>query len=133
MLLAVAVFTSPGCALCHALKASDKSGGGPSLAGVGTRFSVSYLVESVITPNRTVAPMFRWTLLHLKDDESIAGLVTGETADEIELLLPAAVRQVVKKKDVTKREIQDRSPMPEGLIQTPAELRDLLAFLLSQN
>jgi len=38
----------------------------------------------------------------------------------------------VRKGDIAKREIQDRSPMPEGMIQTPAELRDLLAFLLSQ-
>jgi len=76
--------------------------------------------------------MFRWTLVRFKDDEEVAGLVTGETSDEIDLLLPAGVHRAVKKNDIAKREIQDRSPMPEGMIQTPAELRDLLAFLLSQ-
>ena len=85
-----------------------------------------------ITPNKTVAPMFRWTLVHLKDDEEIAGLVTGETSDEIDLLLPNGIHRAVRKSGITKREIQERSPMPEGLVQTPAELRDLLAFLLSQ-
>jgi putative heme-binding domain-containing protein len=126
------LFTARGCAVCHEIKSGDKGGGGPSLAGVGNRFNAAYLVEAVMTPNKTVAPMFRWTLVRFKDDEEVAGLVTGETSDEIDLLLPAGVHRAVKKSDIAKREIQDRSPMPEGLIQTPAELRDLLAFLFSQ-
>jgi putative heme-binding domain-containing protein len=126
------LFTTRGCAVCHEIKSGDKGGGGPSLAGAASRFSVAYLVEAVMTPNKMVAPMFRWTLVHFKDDEEVAGLVTGETSDEIDLLLPAGVHRAVKKSDIAKREIQDRSPMPEGMIQTPAELRDLLAFLLSQ-
>src|SRR6267142_553994 len=126
------LFTTRGCVVCHEIKSGDKGGGGPSLAGAGSRFNVAYLVESVITPNKTVAPMFRWTLVRFKDDEEVAGLVTGETSDEIDLLLPAGVHRAVRKGDIAKREIQDRSPMPEGMIQTPAELRDLLAFLLSQ-
>ena len=126
------LFTTRGCAVCHEIKSGDKGGGGPSLAGAGSRFNVAYLVESVITPNKTVAPMFRWTLVRFKDDEEVAGLVTGETSDEIDLLLPAGVHRAVRKGDIAQREIQDRSPMPEGMIQTPAELRDLLAFLLSQ-
>ena len=126
------LFITRGCAVCHEIKSGDKGGGGPSLAGAGSRFNVAYLVESVITPNKTVAPMFRWTLVRFKDDEEVAGLVTGETSDEIDLLLPAGVHRAVRKGDIAKREIQDRSPMPEGMIQTPAELRDLLAFLLSQ-
>src|SRR5436190_4101375 len=81
------LFIGRGCAVCHEIKPGDKGGGGPSLAGAGSRFNVAYLVESVMTPNKTVAPMFRWTLVHLKDDEEIAGLVTGETGDEIDLLL----------------------------------------------
>jgi putative heme-binding domain-containing protein len=126
------LFTTRGCAVCHEIKPGDKGGGGPSLTGAGSRFNVAYLVESVMTPNKTVAPMFRWTLVHLKDDEEIAGLVTGETSDEIDLLLPNGIHRAVRKSAISKREIQERSPMPEGLVQTPAELRDLLAFLLSQ-
>jgi putative heme-binding domain-containing protein len=70
--------------------------------------------------------------VRLKDDEEVAGLVTGETGDDIDLLLPAGIHRAVRKSEIASREIQERSPMPEGLIQTPAELRDLLAFLLSQ-
>lgn len=125
------LFAARGCAICHAIKPGEAGGGGPSLAGAGSRFNVAYLVESVITPNKTVAPMFRWTMVRLKDGDTFAGLVTSETADEIEFLLPAGMHRTVKKSDVVRREIQNRSPMPENLIQTPAELRDLLAFLLT--
>jgi putative heme-binding domain-containing protein len=126
------LFAARGCAVCHSIKSDDKGGGGPSLAGVGSRFNANYLVESVMVPNKTVAPMFRWTMLRFKNDEELAGLVIGETEDEIQLLLPAGIRQTVTKSKIAKREIQDRSPMPEGLIQTTSELRDLLAYLLSQ-
>lgn len=125
------LFTTRGCAVCHVAKPGDHGGGGPSLAGSGSRFSAPYLVEAIITPNKTVSPIFRWTLLTRKDGSAIAGLVTGESGSEIELLLPAGVRQTIAKDEVAKREQQDRSPMPEGLIQTPEELRDLLTYLMS--
>lgn len=85
-----------------------------------------------MTPNKTVAPMFRWTLVRLKDNDEVAGLVTGETGETLELLLPTGTRRALRKSGLASREIQDRSPMPEGLVQTPAELADFLAFLLAQ-
>ena len=83
----------------------------------------------MLTPNKTVSPIFKWTLVTRKDGTTIAGLVTSETGSALELLLPAGVRQTIPKGDIARRELQDRSPMPEGLVQTPADLRDLLAFL----
>ena len=70
-------------------------------------------------------------MLTEKSGDSVAGLITSETGDEIELLLPTGIRQTIKKSDIAKRELQDRSPMPEGLITTPAELRDLLSYLMT--
>ncbi len=125
------IFTTHGCTVCHAAKAGDVGGGAPALAGAGTRFDATYLAESVMMPNKVVSPEFRWTMVTKKDGGAIAGLVTSENGAELELLLPAGVRQTVKKAEIAQREFQDRSPMPEGLIQTPAELRDLVAFLLS--
>ena len=126
-----ALFSGRGCAVCHVAKAGDTGGGGPSLAGAGSRFNIPYLVESVITPNKVVSPIFKWTLLTKKDGISIAGLITSETGAQLEVLLPSGVSQTLKKDDIAKRELQDRSPMPEGLIQNPDELRDLLAYLMS--
>lgn len=125
------LFTERGCYVCHAAKPGDAGGGGPSLTGAGSRFSVAYLVDAVITPNKSVSPIFQWTLLTKRDGAALAGLITGETAEDLEVLLPAGVRQTVKKADVIKREQQARSPMPEGLVRSPQELGDLLAYLTS--
>ena len=125
------LFATRGCAICHAIRQGEAGGGGPSLAGAGSRFNIPYIVESVMIPNKVVAPIFRWTVAKLKNGDTVNGLVTSETAAEVEFLLPAGIHRTVKKEDISEREIQDRSPMPEGLIQTPEDLRDLVAFLLS--
>jgi hypothetical protein len=44
--------------------------------------------------------------------------------------LPDATRKTIATADVELRKVQDISPMPAGLVKTPDELRDLLAFLL---
>jgi putative heme-binding domain-containing protein len=126
------LFATRGCAVCHQIQPDGPGGGGPSLLNVGSRFNATYLAESTIIPNKTVAPMFRWTLVHLKSEDELAGLVIGETTDQLDFLLPSGVRRSVKKNEIQHREIQERSPMPEGLIQTAQELRDLLAYLISQ-
>ncbi|MDB5333407.1 MAG: rane-bound dehydrogenase domain protein, partial [Phycisphaerales bacterium] len=102
-----------------------------SLAGVGSRFNIPYLVESVMLPNKVVAPEFRWTVAKLKDGDVITGLVTSETGTDVEFLLPTGIHKALKRSDIAASRIEDRSPMPDGLIQTPAELRDLLAYLVS--
>jgi hypothetical protein len=55
----------------------------------------------------------------------------GETADHVELLLADASRRVIPAKEVEGRTQSSVSPMPAGLVRTPEELRDLLAYLLS--
>jgi putative heme-binding domain-containing protein len=126
------LFNTRGCATCHAIKPADAGRAAPSLADVGKRFSVQYLAESILVPNKVVSPAFRWTALTLSDDEEIGGLVVGETETTLELLLVNGTHRTLDKKKITSRTIQDRSPMPEGLIQNRKELRDLLSFLTSQ-
>ncbi len=127
-----ALFATRGCATCHSIRDGDIGSGGPSLKGAASRFSLAYIAESIMVPNKVVSPIYRWTFLKLKNGEDTSGLITGETATEIEVLLPSTVRQTIKKNDIAVRELQNRSPMPEGLIRTPAELADLLAFFNSE-
>src|SRR2546423_7732884 len=114
-----------GCVTCHSIKEGDAAGGGPSLAAVSSRFDVPYLVESVLLPNKVVAPQFRWTRATLKDGDIVSGLVIGETASGVDFLLPTGIRQTIPRADIASSQIQDRSPMPDGLIQTREEMRDL--------
>jgi hypothetical protein len=61
----------------------------------------------------------------------LSGLVIGETASEIELLLLNASRRKIAVAEIDERIASDTSPMPQGLVKTPQELGDLLAYLLS--
>jgi putative heme-binding domain-containing protein len=119
-----------GCAKCHAIDSTSAAVGGPSLSGAAGRFTVPYLVESVLAPSRTVSPVFRATSFVMRDGTVLTGLVLGETSQKIDLLLSDATRRALAVSQVEQRKIQNTSPMPAGLVKTPDELRDLLAFLL---
>jgi putative heme-binding domain-containing protein len=120
-----------GCAKCHAIDSRSPAVGGPSLAGAAARFTVPYLVESVLIPSRSISPVFRATLFVLRDGKTLSGLVLSETSGKIELLMPDATRKTIPAADVEDRKLQDVSPMPAGLVKTPQELSDLLAYLLA--
>lgn len=119
-----------GCGKCHAVDDTVAVAGGPSLAAAGRRFTVSYLAESVLHPGKVVAPLFRATTLITSDGRSLTGLVAGESAESVELILPDASRVVLPTAEIEERATHDVSPMPEGLVRTPGELRDLLAYLV---
>jgi putative heme-binding domain-containing protein len=125
-----ALFESIGCAKCHAVSAEAQGTGGPSLADTARRFTVSHLVESILTPNRQISPVFRATQIVTTDGRQIIGLVVGETAEKIELLQADTKRVTLAKSEIEERALQNISPMPQGVVRKPDELRDLLAFLL---
>jgi putative heme-binding domain-containing protein len=124
------LFDSLGCSRCHAISATSTGGGGPSLADAGKRFTVAYVVESILLPSKQVSPLFRGTLVRTKDGQIYYGLVIGETADTLDMRLQDTSLKTFKKADLTGRKQEERSPMPQGLVRTPVELRDLLAFVL---
>ena len=124
------LFTAVGCAKCHAVAADALVIGGPSLAEAGRRFTVPHLVESILAPGRQVSPVFKATTIETTDGRTLTGLVTAETGEQLELLQPDAVRVVVRKNAIESRKLVELSPMPQGIVKTPAELRDLLAYLL---
>lgn len=124
------LFTAVGCAKCHAVTADAVVIGGPSLAEAGRRFTIPHLVESILAPSRQVSPVFKATTIETADGRTLTGLVTAETGDKLELLQADATRVSLPKADVESRKLVDLSPMPQGIVKKPDELRDLLAFLL---
>jgi putative heme-binding domain-containing protein len=125
------LFGTLNCARCHAIMAGESGGGAPSLADAKKRFTVPHVVEAILLPNKQVAEPFRATRFTLENGKEVIGLVVNETADSVEVLLPDTSRRTIAKKEVDERTRIDLSPMPAGLVRTPAELRDLLAYILS--
>jgi putative heme-binding domain-containing protein len=125
------LFSSIGCAKCHGITLEQPGGGAPNLADARRRFTAAYLVESVLLPSKQIAEPFRSTVLSLENGTVVTGLVVNETADAVELLLPDATRRRIATDEIEERGVGRQSPMPSGLLKTPQELRDLLAYLLS--
>ena len=125
------LFEAIGCAKCHAATTDAVVIGGPSLAEAGRRFTIPHLVESILAPSKQVSPVFKATTIETADGRTLTGLVTAETADKLELLQADATRVSLAKSDVESRKLVELSPMPQGVVKKPEELRDLLAFLLS--
>jgi len=121
-----------GCAKCHGFEPTAAAGPGPSLSGARQRFNVPYLVESVLAPSKQISPVFRSTTIVTEAGKQYVGLVIGETSERIELLLPDAKRVTIPKPEIAERALQDLSIMPQGLVRTPEELRDLLVYMLSE-
>ncbi|HVX10323.1 MAG TPA: hypothetical protein VHC22_04040 [Pirellulales bacterium] len=124
------LFEKLACVKCHATSNDAATTGGPSLADAGKRFTLPYLVESVLLPSKQISPVFRRTSIETEDGKTFAGLVVSETADEIELLEQDGTRRSLSKGNIAQRELQDISPMPAGIVKTPGELSNLLAYLL---
>jgi putative heme-binding domain-containing protein len=127
------LFGSLGCVKCHGITPDTGVVGGPSLAEAHKRFTVPYVVESVLLPSKQVSPVFRASYVATTRGQVFTGLVVSETADRLELLLPDTTRKTLAQADVAERKLLDTSPMPQGLVKTPAELRDLLAYLFSDD
>jgi putative heme-binding domain-containing protein len=125
------LFGSLGCVKCHAVTPDQTGGGAPSLVDAGKRFTPAHLAESVLLPDRLVADEFRSTRVVTTDGKALVGLIVRESATEIDLLYPDTTRGVIKIADIEERKVVATSPMPAGLVKTPDELRDLIAYMLS--
>ena len=126
------LFESLACNRCHAVSPEAATTGGPSLVDAKKRFTVPYLVESVLSPNKQVSPIFRGLLVLTVDGDAVPGLILNETSDEIEMLLRDGMRKKIAKSNILERRQLETSPMPAGLGKTPEELMHLLAYLTSQ-
>lgn len=119
------------CAACHQI---NKQGGlvGPQLDGIRAR-GVERLCEDILDPNRSVDHAFRNTLLVMKDDDVISGLLRREEGETIVLADSTGKEISVPKGRVAERRQSDTSLMPEnfGELMSAEEFNDLLAFLLS--
>lgn len=122
--------TGLGCAKCHAATADAVINAGPSLADAAKRFTVPHLVESILIPSKQISPVFKATQIVTTEGRQHIGLVTGETAEKLEMIQTDATPITIPIKDIEERKLQDQSPMPPGLVKSVEELRDLLAFLL---
>jgi quinoprotein glucose dehydrogenase len=121
--------TELSCVRCHML---NKVGGevGPELAGIGSKQTREYLLESLVLPDKQIAKGFDTVVLELKDGKTVTGVFKSEDAREVKVITAEGKPITVPKQQIEERR-RGKSAMPEDLIQkmTKRELRDLVEFL----
>jgi len=119
------------CLKCHKVRGQ---GGevGPIMDTVGGHKTREYLLESLVVPNKEIAPGFAQVLLQLKSDVIESGRIEVETDDQVALILADGTRKKIAKKDIQARKV-GMSPMPEDLVKklSKRDVRDLVEFLAS--
>ena len=120
------------CNRCH--KVGGEGGDvGPVLTGIGTRQTREYILESIVFPNKQIAPGFENYIVTMKDGSIHAGVAKKETDTELVLNSPEDGVITLKKSNIESRK-HSMSAMPEGLaaILSRRDLRNVVEFLATQ-
>jgi quinoprotein glucose dehydrogenase len=119
------------CVRCHRIQGV---GGdvGPDLTNVAAEKSREYFLESIVLPNKQIAPGFDSVLVTLKNDETVAGVLKSETPEELVINSPQKGLMTIKKTEIASRS-KSLSPMPEGIgqILSKHDIQNLVEFLSS--
>jgi quinoprotein glucose dehydrogenase len=125
------------CVRCHKVRdgAGDLSIGGevgPELSGVGVRQTRTYLLESIVDPNKQIAQGFESVVLATSDGKVHTGVLRGEDDKEIRLITALGQPLAVPKDTIEERK-RGPSAMPGDLAGklSKTELRDLIEYLVS--
>jgi len=124
------LFTQVGCNACHTVRA-DEPLKGPFLGTIANVYRRRELAEAILVPNKSIAQGFVANHFELKDGSEVDGFVVREAADAVTVRTITAQEQTIATGQIAKREQQERSLMPEGLVAglTVAELASLLDYL----
>ena len=120
------------CMRCHKI---NGEGGevGPDFSKLGAQKDRQYILESILFPNKQIAPGFDSVMVALKDGTLYAGVLKQENDSELVINSPEDGLVTVKKADIKSRN-KGLSGMPEGMdgILTRQDLRNLVEFLAEQ-
>lgn len=120
------------CMRCHSAGGGHGGGeAGPSLEGVGKRGDGKFMLESLTNPGAKVAMGFGISSVTLKGGKTVSGIVLADTADHVDLDASGKVLRV-RKSDIDSMTPPVSAMPPAGLLVTPAELRDLVAWLTTR-
>ncbi|KLU05617.1 Glucose dehydrogenase, PQQ-dependent [Rhodopirellula islandica] len=118
------------CLSCHEV---GSHGGtvGPRLSAMEKPRELSHLVESVLWPDREIAPEYvNWKVL-TEEGQVLTGYRTQSDEESVTLRDPASGKETVIDADNIVDEIASGTPMPAGLAaaMTREQQRDLIRFL----
>ena len=127
------LFTQQGCNACHSIDKGEAMKG-PFMGQIGSIMSRQQIAESILKPNASISQGFASVLVTTKDDKSLMGFITAESAERIILRDITGQAHVIKMDDIAKRERLETSMMPPGLANSLSyeEFASLVTYLFQQ-
>lgn len=124
--------TKSQCAACHRISGRGIAIG-PDLDRIGIRQSPQQLFESILYPNRVIAPEYQTQSILLDDGTQVTGLVESQSDELLIIKNSQGERRELRKDEIESWRQSSESLMPSGLgrSMTRQEMADLLAFLSS--
>jgi quinoprotein glucose dehydrogenase len=122
------------CVRCHKVagQSDEPVGGevGPELSDVGSRETRTYLLESIVNPDKQIAKGFESVVLATSDGRVHTGILRGEDAKGVRLMTAEGKLLSVPRDSIEERQ-RGPSAMPKDLAGklSRTELRDLIEFL----
>ena len=120
------------CMRCHKI-ANEGSKVGPELTNIGYNSTTTHLLESLVDPSAKIAAGFGTFTLNMKDGKSISGIFYGETATTIRIGKNIDNISVYEKSEINNIDRAMSGMPPMNYLLTPAEIRDVVAFLVTLN
>ena len=120
------------CLRCHRM-GERGSPVGPDLSQVAKRFDGRALLESIVDPSRQVDPKYYNSSFLMSDGRIVTGRTVGVSKNQLTIETdPMTTRTTVIERSEIEMSLQaNRSPMPDGLLDTLTrdEVLDLIALL----
>ena len=120
------------CAACH--QKGDVGGNiGPQLDGISSR-GVERVVEDILDPNRNVDLAFRYSIVKLKNGQTLFGLKRREVGQAIVFADLAGKETTISKAEIAEQTQTAQSLMPEalGAALQAKDFASLLKYLLAK-
>ncbi len=121
------------CAACHSFRGLGQPVG-PDLATFREKPLSDFLV-AILHPNAVVEPRFLNYEIETRDDRSLSGILSGETASSVTLVGPSGLREILLRNQISSIKASSYSLMPEGFEAAldPQGMADLVAYLKLPN
>ena len=132
------MYAAAHCASCHNLDDQGPIGGagGPVLNGLARRFTYTYLLESILEPDKVVSDQYQNSIIMTADGSIVVGRVVDERdGKQLVMISPLVSSDLaeVSTEDIRSVRPSKVSPMMAGLLDSlnQNEVLDLLAYLMS--
>lgn len=121
------------CGTCHSL-GSEGGHLGPDLTSIQRDRSAHDLLEAIVYPSVSFVREYETYRIKTKTDE-YTGIIQQQTPEAIVLVTSPQASVRIPRQEIVSTTMAEVSMMPQGLDQllTPAEMADLMAFLLGQD